>query len=195
MAVGRENHLGQLTAVVFVKRSVRFPGKHSALVQGTPMIDVVISRLRKATCLSDVIVYSKDPDVWPACCNVHMDTTTGTIADSLLSALQIYGDIFAVGGDMPCLSGSIIDAMAKLFDGTSVIPILENGWIEPLHAFYASDTAPMLKRSIDDGKFSLREYIDHIPHRFFRVSGQDVKHFLNVNNPQDLSTIPEDCRI
>ncbi len=181
-----------LTAVVFVKKSERFPGKHRALMNGVPIIDLVVSRLRNAKHVKRVLIYSRDPSVRSDLCHFQLDDTTGSIANSVLAALREFGDIFAIAGDMPCISSEIVDSMAQTYGGISMVPVHNSGLIEPLHAIYTASTATFLRQNIEDGKLSLREYISMIPHQFYRISADQEKHFRNVNYLSDIPTT-EDC--
>lgn len=180
---------GKITGVIFAKRSERFPGKHSVKVFDSTLIDIVASRLLQSRYLADVRIFTKDPEIESDLCGVDLDRSEGNIVSSILSALEQYGDIFAVGGDMPCIDQSIIDSMLVAYDGKAIVPQKEDQNFEPLHAIYSADTKQVLKGNISVGKLSIIEYITAVPHTVFHIPRNKDFSFYNVNYPSDLAYI------
>lgn len=178
-----------MIAVIFVKRSERFPGKHNAMLNGMPLIENVIRRVKSSQGIGRVIIYSKDSDVGSELCEVTQDKSDGSIADSLLSALELFDDLFAIAGDMPCVSSKYIDRMLESPGSVSVIPMHSNGMIEPLHSIYRAESSGALRDNIRNGKKSLRDYIGRIPHIFTKIAEEEETSFFNVNRPEDLEMI------
>lgn len=184
-----------MKAVVFVKKSERFPGKHMTKIGNTTMIDSVVSRILKSSMKSEVVVFTKDSSVTTGLCEVVEDTTEGTIVDSILAALLKFGDIFAFAGDMPCISSDVIDEMIAHSKGTSLIPVHADGLIEPLHSIYLAEFAQVLDSNIKNEKRSIREFISRIPHRMYAIPTERELSFYNVNYPGDLEKLrKEGCR-
>lgn len=177
---------GRVTGVIFAKRSERFPGKHSIKVFESTLIDIVASRLMESRYLSSVHIFSKDPEIRSDLCDVDLDQSKGNIVSSILSALELYGDIFAVGGDMPCIDLSIVDSMLQAYDGKAIVPQKEDHTFEPLHAIYCAETRQVLENNISTGKLSIMEYVTAVPHSFFHVPKNKDFSFYNVNYPSDL---------
>lgn len=182
-----------MQAVIFVKRSERFPGKHVQLVDNKTIIDRVVSRLQKCEGIDETVIFSKDSAVKTDLCNVVEDKSDGSIADSLYAALKTFGDLFAFAGDMPCLSTELIDDIMNSWTGTSIVPFHSDGSIEPLHALYAGNTASVLKENIHRGEKSLRDYVRRIPHIVYFIPENRDYSFFNVNYPQDLIKVKKGC--
>ncbi len=184
-----------MIAVVFVKNSTRFPGKHNVVINGKTMVDRVVERIQLSRRIGGVILFAKSPDIRSSLCENKMDTSTGSIGDSLLLAIQTFGEIFAIAGDMPCVSHEVIDEMIAMSNGMSVVPVHQNGTIEPLHSIYNADMAGILHRNLINGKSSLHEFIQPIPHKEYRITDKNFKSFVNVNYPEDLDSLDlNDCK-
>ncbi len=173
-----------MIAVVFVKRSVRLPGKHSILIDGKRLLDRVVETIVKVKEFDEVIVFSKDLSVSGKGIRIIKDNTEGTIVDSLIWAIQHLGDIFAFAGDMPCISADLISLMIRRKSSVALIPIHSDGGVEPLHAIY-------LKKSLDDGLNSntlrtLKSFAKMIPHEYFPIPASYEHTFFNLNTPEDL---------
>ncbi len=173
-----------MIAVVFVKRSVRLPGKHSILIGGKVLLDRVVETIVKVKEFDEVIVFSKDLSVSGKGIRIIEDHTEGTIVDSLIWAIQHLGDIFAFAGDMPCISADLISLMVRSKSSVALIPIHSDGDVEPLHAIY-------LKKSLDDGLNSntvrtLKSFVKMIPHEYFPIPASYEHTFFNLNTPEDL---------
>ncbi len=178
-----------ITAVIFAKKSERFPGKHSAIVNGKTLIDTVASRVKESFPDGAVVIFSKDPDIKSEECPVISDNSTGTIAHSLFAALSTFGTVFAFGGDMPCVSIDLVDRMLLSYAGVSIIPVHGKDQIEPLHSIYNNLTQEDLRLSIASGKLSIREFIGEIEHVSFRVDSEFEHSFYNVNYHSDLEDL------
>lgn len=178
-----------VTGVIFAKKSERFPGKHSVRLFDSTLIDIVATRLLQCRYLERILIFTKDPEVRSDLCEVYPDKSEGNIVSSILSALGLYGDIFAVGGDMPCIEPIIIDSMLQAYDGEAIIPQKEDRNVEPLHAIYCSDTKEVLRDNISAGKLSIRDFINAIPHTVFHIPRSKEFSFYNVNYPSDLAYI------
>lgn len=181
-----------MKAVVFAKRSERFPGKHMSLLGGSTLIDCIVSEILESDIISEVAVFTKDPVVRTSLCEVVSDTTEGSIADSLLSALRIFGGIFAVAGDMPCISHGLLDEMAGISGGSTLVPIHSDGLIDPMLAIYSSEHASVLESNIIGQRKSLRDFIYRIPHMMYEIPEKWEKCFYNVNYESDLELLRKD---
>ncbi len=178
-----------MKAVVFAKRSERFPGKHMSLIGGQTLIDRVVSSIRRSALIEDVVIFSRDKSVKSVLCRTANDSTEGSIADSILAALRKYGRIFVFAGDMPCLSNEIINNMVNAAEGGAVVPRHRNGLPEPLHAIYDSADASVLEDNIREGNRKLSDFISRIPHVTYDISSEKEVNFYNVNYVEDLEWI------
>ena len=180
-----------MIAVVFVKDSVRFPGKHSIKLDGVSMIDRVISRVLSFMKLEDVVLFTKSRSISTSLCRIEYDNSTPGIAHSLLLAMERYGDIFAVAGDMPCLSPRIAGNMLGSWNGECVVPVHPDGRIEPLFAIYPAKHVEEMRNNLEKGKLSLHEFIRSIPFTAYSIKEEDAVSFTNVNTPYDLRLLKE----
>ncbi|CAC11376.1 hypothetical protein [Thermoplasma acidophilum] len=169
--------------VIFAKKSVRFPGKHSAMINGRRMIDIVASKLKNH---GEVILYSKDPELNCDMCRVVRDTTDGIITDSVLSAMDRFGTFFAVAGDMPFITDRIIEKILSSYDGKPTFPVHADGLIEPLFGIYTDAIYDAMRDYIESGGESLIGFlsmadIDRVP-----IAEEEEKFFVSVNYPEDI---------
>ncbi|MCL4332525.1 MAG: NTP transferase domain-containing protein [Candidatus Thermoplasmatota archaeon] len=174
--------------MVFTKQSERFPGKHSYLVGGRPLIDLELERILGTAGIGRALIFSRQPLVTSGLCETIADTSCGTIAHSLLHAINTFGELFAFAGDMPCVSPEIIGGMISMSDGETVVPVHANGLLEPLHSIYTERSARTLEKNIASGRLSLNFLISRIPHRNFAIREEFEGAFMNVNRPEDLSS-------
>ena len=178
----------RMKAVVFVKMSERFPGKHRILVRGKQIIDYELERIGLSGCFNEVIVISKDRYLTTKNARIVKDSTQGTLIDSLIFSLEEEGEFMAFAGDMPLVSPEFIRRMCLMYNGTPVVPQWNDGKIEPMMAIYNSSLVQELKAYINSGKKSLREFI--LNSAFVRIDipqNREMEEcFLNVNYPEDL---------
>ena len=180
-----------MIAVVFAKDSVRFPGKHSIDLDGVAMIDRVISRVLDFEDLEDVVLFTRSRSISTSLCRIEYDNSASGIARSLLLAMERYGDIFAVAGDMPCISPGIADKMLQSWSGKCVVPVHSDGRIEPLFAVYPAKRMAELRNNLEKGKLSLHEFIRSIPFTAYSIKEEDAASFTNVNTPDDMRMLKE----
>jgi len=177
-----------MKAVLFVKMSERFPGKHRFLVRGKQLIDYELERIRISGCFNEVIVLSKDRYLTTKNARIINDTTQGTLIDSLLFALEEEAEFMAFAGDMPLVSPDFIKKMCQIYNGRPVVPQWNDGKIEPMMAIYNNTLIQDLKAYINSGKKSLRGFI--LNSGFVRIDIPQTREmeycFLNVNYPEDL---------
>ena len=106
-----------MKAIVFVKMSERFPGKHRILVNGKQIIDYELERIRRSGCFEELIVLSKDIYLTTENARILKDTTEGTLIDSILFALEQESLFMAFAGDMPLVSSQFIKTMCSIYSG------------------------------------------------------------------------------
>ena len=180
-----------MKAVIFVKMSERFPGKHRILVRGKQLIDYELERIKLSGCFDEIIVFSKDGYLATKNARLVKDTSEGTLVNSLMLAVEEENEFMAFAGDMPLLSPEFIREMCHIYDGKPLVPQWNDGRIEPMMAIYNSSLLPGLKNYINSGKKGLREFIlssgfmkIHIPQ-----SSEMENCFFNVNYPDDLLVV------
>lgn len=181
----------KLVAVIFVKQSRRFPGKHSAMIGERSLLDTVAEKVTSSKQFGRVIILSKDPRVKSGICDVVQDNTDGTILNSLRFALASYGNVFAFAGDMPCITSSIFRRELSMFENKAVVPRRPDGTLETLHAIYPSLTTSYIDANLMAHRFGLRDLVEIIPHVLYPVPPDEEANFLNVNTPSDLELVIE----
>lgn len=177
-----------MKAVVFVKMSERFPGKHRIVVKGKQIIDYELERIERSGCFEDLIVLSKDKFLTTKNARIMNDQTEGTLVDSMLFALEQESEFMAFAGDMPLVSPEFIRDMCSLYHGKPIVPRWKNGKLEPMMAIYNESLIPGLKSYIKSGKKSLKDFI--LTSDFLKMEIPDGKYmensFLNINYPDEL---------
>ncbi len=98
-------------------------------------------------------------------------------------------EIFAVACDMPFINKKVINRLFSFLPGyEAVIPIWENGYIEPLHGVYLRDR--LIKEEELMENHSFRDYLDrikvkNIPVELMNDIDPEFLSFTNVNSMDD----------
>ena len=75
-------------------------------------------------------------------------------------------------------------------DYQAVVPIHENGFIEPLSAVYHRSCLPIVQQQIGAGKFKMMDLLDRLNTKYVpidsQIPGLKSSIFHNLNNPEDL---------
>lgn len=108
--------------------------------------------------------------------------------------LETSGELaFVVACDMPCIQPTVVELLFQAIEGyDAVVPVYENGQIEPLHAVYR--TAPALHYLENPHSRRMKELADTlntrmIPVRELRIADPDLRTFTNINNHEDLERL------
>lgn len=125
-----------MRAVIFVKESIRLPGKHLLQICGEPMLERIYRILNETRFFEDVIVYSKYPKLEVKGLKIERDRSEGVLIDSIISAIENFGEFLAVGGDMPLIDTEVVSRLLDKYDGRPVAAMDFNGVLEPLFAIY-----------------------------------------------------------
>jgi len=116
----------------------------------------------------------------------------------LYTALKLYNDVdfvFLVACDMPLIKKEVLEYMKATLNGQSFsyIPKLENGFIEPMFAFYSSKLLPIVERNIKANDLKLRSLlIDKVQYlEVYKIKDIDPEllSFLNINTKSDFDRI------
>ena len=174
-----------MKAVIFVKRSVRFPGKHSVLVNGLGLTEGIARKLSGSGLFDETIIFSRDRDFESAYGRIVVDDSGGIILDSVFMAVQKFGDIFAFAGDMPFICMHIVSAMLLKFDGKSLCPRSSNNVLQTLHCIYAKRDLKALKEYAGNGGKSMHGFIEGNG-IVMDYEAKDEICFDNINFPSDL---------
>jgi len=173
-----------------------------ALFRGKPLILHVVERLRSVA--SEIVVVARDEEQGAVLkCEIpHKITLTfdriqnfGPLA-GILAGLQASSNPFSivVGCDMPFLSEEALKFLAEQRSNyDAVVPLWEDGKIEPLHAIYRKEAMlKATKEAIRKGEHkiscaisSLRS-VNFVPVAKIRKFDPLLRTFTNINTPEDL---------
>ncbi|MEM0134676.1 MAG: NTP transferase domain-containing protein [Thermoplasmatales archaeon] len=174
-----------MKAVIFVKQSERLPGKHLMTICGEPIIKRIYDTLERTSLFEDVVIYSKYPDLEVGGCKIEQDNTVGTLLDSILSAIVIFGEFLAVGGDLPLLDSEIISKIVLNYHGNPVAAVDYEGIVEPLLAIYNKLVyEELLKFSMQSKK--IFEFVGK-QFELIELDEASSSKLLNVNTLKDLN--------
>ncbi|MEM0156274.1 MAG: hypothetical protein QW597_06740 [Thermoplasmataceae archaeon] len=177
-----------MIAVIFVKKSERFPGKHSIKINGTGMTEGIERKVSTSGMFERTLILSKDPDLQVKHGKIVKDPSDGTILDSVNYAVGKFGDIFAFGGDMPFLCIDFISSMISQFNGRTLCPISPSGIRQTLHCIYAGNDSRLLEEYITGGGRTLHQFVER-----FGVSiqypAERERCFENVNYLTDIERL------
>ena len=176
-----------MVAVIFSKRSERFPGKHMKKIGDSTVIDLVARKLSESGLFRRVVIFTRDPAVRSEFAEVVADSAGGTLIDSIAAAIDLYGEIFAFAGDMPLLSINIIRRMLESYRGIPMCPSMQDGRLEPLHAVYNGSVVEEMRKYSESGKKSVQGFIRSSKFDLFEVS--ELEPFFNLNYPEDLERL------
>ncbi len=190
--------------------SSRF-GEVKALVKilDKPMISYVISNALIIS--NNIIIVTTIPNIFNNVINANKKHNRVIILkdkyfgnsplNGLLSAISIVSSeyLLVLPCDTPLLNINILKLLLNTkTKGDAVIPVWENGYIEPLHAIYKVEA---LKRSIylyiQNPNISFRNFIKHlkniqfIPIEYCKQLDPQLLTFYNINDYSDLNRVQE----
>jgi len=109
----------------------------------------------------------------------------GPIARALDSA---QGPLLVLAVDMPFMTVPFLNQALRFMNGVGLFFRLEQG-IEPLAGIYAPGMSPLLKRALQEGRYSLRDVIEAAEQESLAVisplSHEDAHLFANTNTPDE----------
>lgn len=161
------------------------------------LIERVAKRLRP---LTDhyIIVTSGDKFELPGPCKAEMLVDVyygkgplGGIYTGLLAARSSVSIVVAC--DMPFLNNKLLSYMLGLStDYDAVVPRLDNGVIEPLHAIYSKSYLEEMKERFENDHLKVHRFLDTIRVRYVeRAECQEydpkLLSFFNINYREDLN--------
>lgn len=93
--------------------------------------------------------------------------------------------------DTPFVTQEVYHELLKYIgDYQAVVPIHENGFVEPLTAVYHRSCLPEVQRQLLAGKYKMMDLLDRINTKYVPVNSQipglKTSIFHNLNNPEDL---------
>jgi molybdopterin-guanine dinucleotide biosynthesis protein A len=190
--------LKKVTGVILAGgRSTRYgSNKAFAEVQGFPLVERVITVM--GSVFERLVISTNSPQEY-----AHLGLP---MAEDLIKGLGPLGGIytglnvipddagFFVACDMPFLNASLLRLMVDAWDDCDAVVPRLGRMFEPLHALYAKTCIDALKEGIDSRQRQIVEIFPRIRIRYvdeevIRALDPDLKCFVNVNRPDDLSGI------
>ena len=191
---------GDLTGVILAGGKSRRYGSNKALVKidGIALIERVLAVVQSL--FQYVIIITNTPEEYAHLkLPMHEDIIKdlgplGGIYTGLKSIQDAAG--FFVACDMPFLNSRLIRHMANLGpDYDAVVPRMD--WkLEALHAYYGKSCLPAIEANINSRQYQVIRFFDQVGVRYvdeeeIRAFDPDLRSFLNVNVPQELSAAEE----
>lgn len=165
--------------------------KAALMVDGAPLLDLVLVRLRTVT--DPLIVASGRVPIARSGCVAVTDSTPGSgplagIAAALEASPHELCAVVAV--DMPECDPALLRALAERWDGEdAVVPVGVRG-PEPLHAVYARRALPPLRDFLRSRRLALRDVLGamHVQLADAGQLGASPRFAMNLNTPADLTS-------
>ena len=188
----------KVTSIVLCGGKERRFGANKALamVAGEKVINRVIDRLEP---LSDqiLVVTSAEKTDLPVrgIARVLVDRYPGKgpLGGIYTGLLAAQSDLAIVlGCDMPFINNRLLERMLEVADSfDAVIPRLDGGMIEPLHAVYARRCAQDIKARLENDRLSITQLIRELNVRYLEKReylplDPQLLSFFNINYPEDL---------
>jgi molybdopterin-guanine dinucleotide biosynthesis protein A len=101
---------------------------------------------------------------------------------------------FVCGGDMPALSGPLIDHLvARARDDRPLVPV-RSGRPEPLHAVYPATCLAAAEKALREGIRMMLDFfatleVDYLPEEEYAGIAGALASFENLNTPEDLARV------
>ena len=188
-----------ISGIVLAGGQSRRLGRDKALepVQGQPLIQRVIQRVRQVSCETVVVVADQSRgDALP----LDVDTrialdiypgggSLGGIFSGLSAAQEDWGVVVAC--DMPFLNLALLRYLAGLReDADAVVPVLE-GRPEPTHSLYSKACLPHIEARLKANDLKISGFFDdvrvtYVPEDDIARFDPDYLSFFNINSPADL---------
>jgi molybdopterin-guanine dinucleotide biosynthesis protein A len=107
---------------------------------------------------------------------------------------------FFVACDMPCLNAPFVRHIIGVREGHDAVVPKIGRMVEPLHAVYAKSSTGPLREVIDSGIRQILELfarirVKYVEEEIIRAFDPDLRCFLNVNRPEDLSCVTDENRV
>jgi molybdenum cofactor guanylyltransferase len=110
----------------------------------------------------------------------------------LLHSATTYNIVLSC--DMPFINEGLIESMIEKIESDKIIvPVHDNGLIEPLCAIYPTSCRAAMEKYIQNQQLTLHEFISSSAHIDYKILGKmsfwNNQLFANINTPEDLEKI------
>jgi molybdopterin-guanine dinucleotide biosynthesis protein A len=188
----------KVTSIVLAGGKNRRLGRSKALevIGGKDLIDRVVEGLEPLS-EQTIIVTSQDKSDLPIASKVEIlvdlypdKGPLGGIYTGLSASWSLYNLVTAC--DMPFLNTELLRYMIKISkDFDAVVPRLDNGMLEPLHAIYSKTCLSKIKRQLEKNELETYSIFNNMHVRYIekteyhRFDPQSLS-FFNINYQSDL---------
>jgi molybdopterin-guanine dinucleotide biosynthesis protein A len=188
-----------LSGIVLAGGQSRRLGRDKAVepVQGQPLIQRVVERVRQVSRETVIVVADQDRgDALPLDkeARIALDIypgkgSLGGIFSGLSAAQEAWGVVVAC--DMPFLNLDLLRYMASLREEVdAVVPVLE-GRPEPTHSLYSKACLPHIEARLKANDLKISGFFDevrvkYVPEEDVARFDPDYLSFFNINSPADL---------
>jgi molybdopterin-guanine dinucleotide biosynthesis protein A len=188
-----------LSGIVLAGGQSRRLGRDKAVepVQGQPLIQRVVERVRQVSRETVIVVADQDRgDALPLDkeARIALDIypgkgSLGGIFSGLSAAQEAWGVVVAC--DMPFLNLDLLRYLASLREEVdAVVPVLE-GRPEPTHSLYSKACLPHIEARLKANDLKISGFFDevrvkYVPEEDIARFDPDYLSFFNINSPADL---------
>ena len=164
--------------------------KAGLLLEGTTLLQRVMATMQDT--FPEVIVSVRQPRAevaLPQVCDAEADG--GPLAGLVAGLAQVESSwMFALACDMPFIRPAVISHMAGLRgEYQAVVPMID-GHPQPLFAFYAKQTLPVMRAALAGGEKRVRAVLKLLDVRYvdeaeLRDLDPQFRSFVDLDTPQD----------
>ena len=189
---------GEIGAIVLAGGKATRLGRNKAVevIGGQTLIERVVRQLK--TLSSNILIITSGkgngiphiPDVEIAADINPDDGPLGGIYTGLAASRCFHNIVVAC--DMPFLNTQLLSYMAGLSqDFDAVVPRLDNGYVEPLHAVYSKACLDSISPRLEQGQLRVDLFLKDVKVRYIeveesrRLDPQQLS-FFNINSQSDL---------
>lgn len=188
----------ELTAVILAGGSSRRLGRDKVLelIEGKSLFERVVERVQLLTDKILIVTSREETDLRIGRgFNIHVDIYPGKgplggIYTGLVHSSSFH-NLF-VACDMPFLNTELLNYMVKLSsDFDAVVPRLEEGKLEPLHAIYTKECLSSVESQLRAGNLEAYSFFDMVRVRYVELAESErfdpeLLSFFNINRQVDL---------
>ena len=180
LAGGDSRRMGQDKAALLLDGKTLLESVAATMQQVFPKVVVSVRQLRGEVAL-------------PQVCDAQADG--GPLAGLVAGLAQVDTPwVFTVACDMPFIQPSVIEQLAMLRDGHQAVVSIAGGFPQPLAAFYATSSLPVMRTSLASGNKSLRGMLQNLDVRYVdaaELQVSDPRSFFDLDTPQDYAAARE----
>lgn len=191
-----------LSAAVMAGGQSRRMGRDKTLLRlhGEPLIARTVRRLHTLT--DDVLVVTNEPHKYAA---LHLNARfvqdvggpgQGPLAGIAAALQAAHAErVAVVAADMPFLNTALLRFLADYAPNADVVvPVIEAGRPETLHAIYGRGALPAILQALREGRRRIVAFFEdvsvaYVPADTLRPLDPDLRSFLNANTPEEWARV------